>query len=146
MGSSNTGKEQSCSGSDVWQHFNVDQEAPELAIRESVHLDSSVKVQPNPDGMDVMLEQWDAGSSEPPHYHPGDDMTIVAEGKMSVQFYTQSENGLVRDGNELILCAGDTGYIKARRIHSVQYIEPCKLVYVHSGVFGYQEAGAGDHG
>ena len=29
---------------------------------------------------EVMLEKWEAGSAEPPHAHPGDDMTIVVEG------------------------------------------------------------------
>ena len=40
----------------------------------------------NPNGVEVMLEQWEAGSAEPPHSHPGDDMTVVIEGKMAVQF------------------------------------------------------------
>ena len=31
----------------------------------------------NPNGAEVMLEQWEAGSAEPPHSHPGDDMTVV---------------------------------------------------------------------
>ena len=26
----------------------------------------------NPDGVDVMLEQWQAGSAEPSHSHPGE--------------------------------------------------------------------------
>ncbi|MGB5225974.1 MAG: hypothetical protein WBN49_12465, partial [Arenicellales bacterium] len=67
----------------------------------------------NPDGAEVMLERWDAGSAEPPHSHPGDDMTVVVEGKMSIQFYTQSEDGLIADGHEVILRKGDTGYVKA---------------------------------
>ena len=43
----------------------------------------------NAEGVEVMLEQWEAGSSEPPHSHPGDDMTVVVEGRMEVQFFTQ---------------------------------------------------------
>ena len=38
----------------------------------------------NPSGVEVMLERWVAGSEEPPHSHPGDDMTIVVEGRMSI--------------------------------------------------------------
>ena len=38
----------------------------------------------NPTGATTILEKWDAGSEEPPHSHPGDDATIVIEGKMSV--------------------------------------------------------------
>jgi len=91
----------------------------------------------NPDGADVMLERWEAGTEEPPHSHPGDDMTIVVEGKMSIQFFTQSDEGLVADGEPLILNAGDTGYIKAGRIHDAKYIEECKLVYVHDKAFGF---------
>ena len=91
----------------------------------------------NPDGADVMLERWEAGTEEPPHSHPGDDMTIVVEGKMSIQFFTQSDNGLVADGEQLILNAGDTGYIKAGRIHDAKYIRECKLVYVHDKAFGF---------
>ena len=36
----------------------------------------------NPDGVEVMLERWQAGTEEPPHSHPGDDMTVVVEGRM----------------------------------------------------------------
>ena len=91
----------------------------------------------NPDGAEVMLERWEAGSEEPPHSHPGDDMTVVVEGKMAIQFYTQSSAGLVADGEKVILCKGDTGYVKAGRIHDAKYIEDCKLVYVHDKAFGF---------
>lgn len=91
----------------------------------------------NPDGAEVMLERWDAGSEEPPHSHPGDDMTIVVEGKMSIQFFTKSADGLVPDGENIILGKGDVGYIKSGRIHDAKYIEDCKLVYVHDKAFGF---------
>ncbi len=91
----------------------------------------------NPDGVEVMLEQWEAGSAEPPHSHPGDDMTVVIEGKMSVQFFIRTDNGLVADGAPLILNQGDTGYIQSGRIHDAKYLEPCKLVYVHDQAFGF---------
>ena len=95
----------------------------------------------NPDGAEVMLERWDAGSEEPPHSHPGDDMTVVVEGKMSIQFYNKSNNGLVADGQKVILNKGDTGYVKAGRIHDAKYIEDCKLVYVHDKAFGFTAEG-----
>ncbi len=91
----------------------------------------------NPDGAEVMLERWEAGSVEPPHSHPGDDMTVVVEGKMSIQFYTQSEDGLIADGDEVILNKGDAGYVKAGRIHDAKYLEDSKLVYVHDRAFGF---------
>ncbi len=91
----------------------------------------------NPDGAEVMLERWEAGSEEPPHSHPGDDMTVVVEGKMTLQFYTQSANGLVADGDLVVLNKGDTGYVKAGRIHDAKYVEDCKLVYVHDRAFGF---------
>ena len=91
----------------------------------------------NPDGAEVMLERWQAGSSEPPHSHPGDDMTVVVEGKMSIQFFVKNDNGLVEDGSEVILNKGDTGYVKAGRIHDAKYLEDCKLVYVHDKAFGF---------
>lgn len=93
----------------------------------------------NPDGVEVMLEKWEAGSEEPPHSHPGDDMTIVVEGKMSIQFFTKTADGLVADGEKIILQKGDTGYIKAHRIHDAKYIEACKLVYVHDKAFGFSD-------
>jgi mannose-6-phosphate isomerase-like protein (cupin superfamily) len=64
-------------------------------------------------------------------------MTVVVEGKMSIQFYTQSEDGLIADGHEVILRKGDTGYVKAGRIHDAKYLEDCKLVYVHDNAFGF---------
>lgn len=91
----------------------------------------------NPDGVEVMLEQWEAGSEEPPHSHPGDDMTVVIEGKMSIQFFTRGDGGLAADGDRIVLNRGETGYIRAGRIHDAKYIEPCKLVYVHDKAFGF---------
>ncbi len=91
----------------------------------------------NPDGAEVMLERWQAGTEEPPHSHPGDDMTIVVEGKMSIQFYSRSADGIVADGERIFLDKGDTGYIKAGRIHDAKYIDECKLVYVHDKAFGF---------
>ena len=93
----------------------------------------------NPDGAEVMLERWEAGSSEPIHSHPGDDMTVVVEGKMAIQFYTQTADGLEKDGAPVILNNGDTGYVAANRIHDASYIEDCKLVYVHDKAFGFKE-------
>ena len=92
----------------------------------------------NPDGVDVMLEQWQAGSAEPPHSHPGDDMTVVIEGSMTVQFFTRKGDQLETDGEPLVLKRGDTGYIPAGRIHDAKYLEDCKLVYVHDRAFGFQ--------
>ena len=92
----------------------------------------------NPDGVEVMLERWEAGSAEPPHSHPGDDMTVVVEGKMAIQFYTASDTGLVADGDEVILNKGDVGYVKAGRIHDAKYLQDCKLVYVHDKAFGFK--------
>jgi quercetin dioxygenase-like cupin family protein len=95
----------------------------------------------NPDGVEVMLEQWQAGSSEPPHSHPGDDMTVVVEGRMAIQFFTKSENGLVADGSPVVLKQGEAGYIQAGRIHDASYLEDCKLVYVHDRAFGFKAEG-----
>ena len=95
----------------------------------------------NPNGVEVMLEQWQAGTSEPPHSHPGDDMTVVVEGKMAVQFFTRKNGELIPDGEPLILAQGDTGYVGAGRIHSAQYLETCKLVYVHDRAFGFVAEG-----
>jgi len=91
----------------------------------------------NPDGVEVMLERWEAGSAEPPHSHPGDDMTVVVEGSMTVQFFTREGDRLVADGEPLVLRRGDAGYIKAGRIHDAKYLEDCKLVYVHDRAFGF---------
>ena len=91
----------------------------------------------NPDGVEVMLEQWEAGSAEPPHSHPGDDMTVVVEGRMIIQHYVREDGALVADGPPVTLAAGDTGYVSAGRIHDARYVEACKLVYVHDRAFGF---------
>lgn len=96
----------------------------------------------NPDGVEVMLERWQAGTEEPPHSHPGDDMTVVVEGKMAVQFYRREARALVRDGERILLDKGDVGYIRAGRIHDAKYIDACRLVYVHNGAFAFQPAEA----
>lgn len=94
----------------------------------------------NPDGVEVMLERWRAGSEEPPHSHPGDDMTVVVEGRMAVQFYVRGADGLEPDGDPVVLSAGDVGYVEAGRVHDAKYLEDCKLVYVHDRAFGFVAA------
>jgi quercetin dioxygenase-like cupin family protein len=96
----------------------------------------------NPDGVEVMLERWHADTEEPPHFHPGDDMTVVVEGKMAVQFYRQEGRVLFPDGERIVLNKGDVGYIRAGRIHDAKYIEVCQLVYVHDGAFAFHLADA----
>jgi len=94
----------------------------------------------NPDGVEVMLERWQAGSSEPPHSHPGHDMTVVVEGRMRIQFYRREGGALRPDGEPVTLQAGQTGYVAAGRIHDARYLEDCKLVYVHERAFGFEPA------
>jgi quercetin dioxygenase-like cupin family protein len=91
----------------------------------------------NPKGVEVMLESWEAGSAEPPHSHPGDDMTVVVEGQMTVQFFRREKGKLVPDGAPVVLEKGQTGYVSAGRIHDARYTKACKLVYVHDGPFGF---------
>lgn len=123
-------KEVTSDSSAVWQNHVAVADTPEgFTLRTTYPT--------NPDGAEVMLERWLAGSEEPIHSHPGDDMTVVVEGKMAIQFYTKTADGLVADGDPLILNKGDTGYVKAGRIHDAKYIEECKLVYVHDKAFGF---------
>ena len=96
----------------------------------------------NPDGVEVMLERWQAGTEEPPHSHPGDDMTVVVEGMVSIQFYRQEARRLFPDGERTLLGKGDVGYIRAGRVHDAKYIEACRLVYVHNGAFAFHLADA----
>ena len=125
-----TANEVTASTSAVWQNHVSVADTPEgFTVRTSYPT--------NPEGVEVMLERWQAGTAEPAHSHPGDDMTVVVEGKMLIQFYTKSANGLVADGEPIFLNKGDTGYIKADRIHDAKYIEECKLVYVHDKAFGF---------
>jgi mannose-6-phosphate isomerase-like protein (cupin superfamily) len=95
----------------------------------------------NPDGAEVMLERWNAGTAEPPHSHPGDDMTVVVEGKMMVHFFVREGGKLRPDGAPLVLSKGDAGYVPAGRIHDAKYLEDCKLVYVHHKAFAFQAEG-----
>jgi quercetin dioxygenase-like cupin family protein len=94
----------------------------------------------NPDGAEVTLERWQAGTEEPPHWHPGDDMTVVVEGRVAVQFYRREAGVLVADGERIFLEKGDAGYIRAGRIHDAAYVEDCRLVYVHDGAFAFNLA------
>ena len=136
MSSESTGKPEQITSetSNVWSHHITVPDTP-------VGFTLRTTYPTNKDGAEVMLEQWEAGSEEPPHAHPGDDMTVVVEGKMEIQFFTKENDGLVEDGEKLILNKGDTGYIKAGRIHDAKYLEDCKLVYVHDKAFGFEPHG-----
>lgn len=115
----------------IWDHHVAVPDAPPgFTVRTCVPA--------NPDGVEVMLERWEAGSSEPPHSHPGNDMTVVVEGRMRIQFFRREGGALLPDGAPLLLNAGETGYVAAGRIHDAQYLQDCKLVYVHERAFGFQ--------
>ena len=61
--------------SKVWDNHIVDPEAPAgFTFRETYP--------ENPNGVTVLLEQWDAGSFEDAHHHPHDDMSVMVEGEM----------------------------------------------------------------
>lgn len=124
----------SAATSKVWgHHFAAPGSPPGFALRTTVP--------GNPEGVEAMLELWEAGSAEPPHSHPGDDMTVVVEGRMEVQFFVREGEALVKDGAPLVLQKGETGYVAAGRIHDARYTEACKLVYVHDGAFGFTAEG-----
>jgi len=118
--------------SNVWTGFVAESTSPGFSLRTTYPA--------NPDGVEVMLERWDAGTGEPPHSHPGDDMTIVIEGRMSTQLYRRDGDELVADGERLVLGRGDVGYTRAGRIHDAKYIDKCELVYVHNGAFAFLPA------
>ena len=121
--------------SGVWRHLVPVPDTPDGFTARSTY-------PADPGGVEVMLEGWVAGTAEPPHYHPGDDMTVVVEGRVSVQFYRRVDGRLEPDGDRLILERGDTGYIRAGRIHEASYVDLCRLVYVHDGPFAFHLAAA----
>jgi quercetin dioxygenase-like cupin family protein len=122
-------KSEDSARSDVWSGLVSDASSPGFSLRTSYPA--------NPDGVEVMLERWDPGTEEPPHSHPGDDMTIVVEGRMSTQLFRREGESLVPDGERRFLSKGDVGYTGAGRIHDAHYIEKCELVYVHNGAFAF---------
>jgi quercetin dioxygenase-like cupin family protein len=128
-------KEVTSATSEVWSHHVPVPGTPEGFTARTTY-------PTNPDGVEVMLERWQAGTEEPPHSHPGDDMTVVVEGRMAVQFYRREARTLVPDGDRIVLDKGDVGYIRANRIHDARYIEVCQLVYVHNGAFAFHVADA----
>jgi oxalate decarboxylase/phosphoglucose isomerase-like protein (cupin superfamily) len=85
-----------------------------------------------------MLEVLDAGTTEGPHHHPHDDMSVMIEGQIEVQFYVrQSEGKLETKGDVHVFKSGETAYIPANQIHSVDYVTDTKMVYVQDGEFGF---------
>ena len=135
MSSDDAAREVTSATSDVWSaHVRAPGTPEGFTVRTTYPT--------NPDGVEVMLERWQAGTEEPPHSHPGDDMTVVVEGRMSVQFYRWEARTLVPDGDRVFLGKGDVGYIRAGRIHDAAYIDACRLVYVHNGAFAFHPADA----
>jgi quercetin dioxygenase-like cupin family protein len=124
----------SSANSGVWSGLVPDPGSPGFSVRGTYPSSA--------EGVEVMLEHWDAGTGEPPHFHPGDDMTVVVEGKMIVQFYRRVGESLVADGEPVTLSQGDVGYVRAERIHDAHYVEDCQLVYVHNGAFAFNRVDA----
>jgi quercetin dioxygenase-like cupin family protein len=121
--------------SDVWSNFAADPNSPGFSLRTTFPT--------NPEGVEVMLETWEAGTEEPPHSHPGDDMTVVVKGRMSTQVYRRDADSLVAEGERVFLNQGDVGYHQAGNIHDAKYLEDCQLVYVHDGAFAFIPAHVG---
>jgi quercetin dioxygenase-like cupin family protein len=115
--------------SDVWSNFVADPASPGFSLRTTLPT--------NPDGVEVMLETWRAGTEEPPHSHPGDDMTVVITGRMSTQVYRRESGSLVAEGERVFLNQGDVGYHQAGNVHDAKYLDDCQLVYVHNGAFAF---------
>ena len=127
------------SGSSVWNKAFKESGTPGFTVRGPPELSTLTDEKAKANGVDVFLEIWEAGTSEPPHSHPGDDATVVVEGKMIIQFYDGQGK---MDGAPVTLVAGQTGYIESNRVHSVQYVDKCKLVYVHDTAFGFKDCSA----
>ncbi len=115
--------------SDVWSNLVPIEDNPGFSLRTTFPTNAA--------GVEVMMERWVAGTEEPPHSHPGDDMTIVVEGAMTTQRYRRDGESLVADGERIVLNKGDVGYTRAHVIHDAKYIDNCELVYVHSGAFAF---------
>ncbi|HIF9412989.1 TPA: cupin domain-containing protein [Photobacterium damselae] len=113
----------------VWSDMAVDPEAPQ-----GFYFRDASCAQP----ITSMLEVWDAGTVEDPHHHPHDDMSVMVEGRIDVQFFDHQDDGsLIKKGDVQIFRKGDTAYIPANQIHSVIYTEDTKMVYVQDGEFGF---------
>ena len=89
----------------------------------------------NPLGAEVMLEQWKAGTEEPPHSHPGDDMTVVVEGRMAVQFYHRTGGRIIPDGEQVVL--DDVDHEQALRLLAIRLTR--RLLLVHHCSPPFQE-------
>ncbi|GLS92016.1 hypothetical protein GCM10007916_30860 [Psychromonas marina] len=122
--------ERNSENSDIWKNYAFDPPGQEnFSLRTTYPED--------PDGVEVLMEIWKGGATEPAHHHPGDDLTVIVEGQMTVQFYSKGEHGLVKDGEQRVFNKGDSAYIKGNRIHSATYPQDCKLVYVHNKKFDF---------
>jgi len=118
--------------SNVWRDLVADAGSPGFSLRTTYPT--------NPNGVEVMLEHWEAGTEEPPHSHPGDDMTIVVEGRMSTSAIDVTEIHWLLRERESFSVRADVGYTSAGRIHDGKYTEDCQLVYVHNGAFAFLPA------
>ncbi|MEC6797257.1 MULTISPECIES: cupin domain-containing protein [Photobacterium] len=115
---------------DIWSDFTADPEFPGFSFRDT---DES-----NTNCVTALLERWEAGTVEDAHHHPHDDMSIIVTGEIAIQFHLRVDGELVNDGEPMILKAGQTGYIKANRIHSVVYTTDCDMVYIQNKTFGFE--------
>ena len=73
---------------------------------------------------------------------PGEEITVCVF-KFELEALAQDLVKAQQRGVKVrvILNKGDTGYVKAGRIHDAKYIEECKLVYVHDKAFAFTAEG-----
>ncbi|WP_025819511.1 hypothetical protein [Shewanella marina] len=118
--------------SGVWKHLvELPEGSAGFRMRGSLPTDEN--------GAVLMIEHWNKGMIETPHFHPGDDMTIVMAGIMAVQPHILVDGQWQHDGEEQVYHVGETAYLKATQVHSVRYLEDTKLVYIHDGEFDLTE-------
>ena len=74
----------------------------------------------NPNGAEVMLERWEAGSEEPPHSHPHVQTSYIASGE--IIFYCEGEP-------DQHLKAGDMFEVPSGKLHTIKLLtEKARLV------------------
>lgn len=91
---------------------------------------------------ETFVELLEKGSVQTPHSVNTNDLLVLVEGEMLVQFYTRraSDGRLVKqeerteEGGLVVMKKGDVQFIPAGQIVEFVCLQSCKLMHVHGKV------------
>lgn len=116
-------------GSSIWSKAFKESGTPGFTVRGPPELSTLKDEAAKANGVDVFLEIWEAGTSEPPHSHPGDDATVVRAPNPKILFWVVNMTSFFSSHTHTTLSLGFVG----ADLVAVQVVEGKMVIQFYKG-------------